>query len=287
MVDRTSKQTLTIQHRLDLRDLITVASSDNFDQLASWSNWGRRKVTIAAPGTGILTTKMGGGYWTVTGTSASAPLVSGVAGLIKSIQPSMDTKKVAKAIEDEARKVASLSGKVSSGGVVDAAGSLATVRGSSDQPTPRPIAGYGSGGTGPGGTFSTTPPRTTDTPGSNLPNLDQVRNSQPQEPRARQPIQSNFMCADCDPQGGGGGGSNHPTNDPNFSTARRKALNETGVEGVDLGSRNFNWSLPLVNLAGRAGLDLNLTLSYNSLVWTRDGSYIKYNADMGELLYFD
>ncbi len=29
------------------------------------------------------------------------------------------------------------------------------------------------------------------------------------------------------------------------------------------------------------GLDLNLTLFYNSLVWTKDGSYIKYNADLG------
>ena len=34
-------------------------------------------------------------------------------------------------------------------------------------------------------------------------------------------------------------------------------------------SQNFNWNLPLVNLPGRAGLDLALTLSYNSLVWTR------------------
>src|SRR6266545_3283897 len=38
---------------------------------------------------------------------------------------------------------------------------------------------------------------------------------------------------------------------------------------------------PIVSLPGRAGLDLNLTLSYNSLVWTRDGAYIKYNADLG------
>src|SRR6185369_11422656 len=58
--------------------------------------------------------------------------------------------------------------------------------------------------------------------------------------------------------------------------------NETGMqEGVDLGSRNFNWSLPLLSLQGRAGLDLNLTLTYNSLVWTKDGSYMKFNADLG------
>ncbi|HEU4930612.1 MAG TPA: S8 family peptidase, partial [Pyrinomonadaceae bacterium] len=58
-----------------LKDLIAVGASDNRDQLASWSNWGRRKVTVAAPGTNILTTQRGGGYWNVTGTSAAAPIV--------------------------------------------------------------------------------------------------------------------------------------------------------------------------------------------------------------------
>ncbi|MGH9958154.1 MAG: S8 family peptidase, partial [Pyrinomonadaceae bacterium] len=67
----------------NIHELISVASTDNLDQLASWSNWGRRRVTVAAPGVNLLTTQMGGGYWTVTGTSASAPLVSGIAGLIK------------------------------------------------------------------------------------------------------------------------------------------------------------------------------------------------------------
>jgi hypothetical protein len=72
------------------------------------------------------------------------------------------------------------------------------------------------------------------------------------------------MCADCDPQGGGGGSQYYPSGDPNFSTARNRPQNETGAPGVDLGSRNFNWSQPLLSLAGRAGLDLNLTLFYNS-----------------------
>lgn len=69
--------------------------------------------------------------------------------------------------------------------------------------------------------------------------------------------------------------------DPDFSVARDRPQDETGNPGVDLGSRNFNWSLPLVSLAGRAGMDLGLTLYYNSLVWTKDGSYIKCNADKG------
>ncbi|MEK6278780.1 MAG: S8 family serine peptidase [Acidobacteriota bacterium] len=265
-----------------LRDLITVAATDNFDRLATWSNWGTTKVTVAAPGIEVLTTKMGGGYWNVTGTSASAPLVTGVVGLITSAHPALNTHKVAKAINDEARKAASLFGKVSSGGVVSASASLGSLRGSSNQRPPTPTPGYGSGGTGPGGTFSTTPPApTTTNPGANLPNLDPSRTPATEQPRGSQTIQANLMCADCDPQGGGGGGSYYPAGDPNFSSARELPRNETGQSGEDLGSRNFNWSQPLVNLPGRAGMDLNLALTYNSLVWAKDGSNIKYNADFG------
>jgi YD repeat-containing protein len=67
----------------------------------------------------------------------------------------------------------------------------------------------------------------------------------------------------------------------NFSAARLDAANRTGSPGEDLASRNFNWSLPLVSLPGRAGLDLGLSLSYNSLVWTKSGSAIKFDADRG------
>jgi RHS repeat-associated protein len=189
---------------------------------------------------------------------------------------------VARAISDGARKTASLTGKVASGGVASAEGALAQVTGSGGQSFAFPTPGYGSGGTGPGGSFSTTPPPTTQRPpGVNLPNLDEMRNAKPQQPRAKAPIESNLMCADCDPYGGGGGAGNYPSGDPNFSGARGRPINETGEPGVDLGSRNFNWGMPLLHLPGRAGLDLDLTLFYNSLVWTRDGSYMKFNADLG------
>ena len=265
-----------------LQGVIAVAASDNFDRLASWSNWDARNVSVAAPGTNILTTQMGGGYWNVTGTSAAAPIVSGVAGLVKTFRPGTNVQLIARAISDGARKTASLSGKVASGGVVNAEGALANINGSARRSLPFPTPGYGSGGTGPGGGFSTTPPPTTSgAPGVDLPNLDEVRRAKPQEPKAKAPIESNLPCADCDPSGGGGGGSYYPPNDPNFSTARNKPSNDTGEDGVDLGSRNFNWRVPLLSLPGRAGFDLNLTLSYNSLMWTKDGSYMKFNADLG------
>ncbi len=66
-----------------------------------------------------------------------------------------------------------------------------------------------------------------------------------------------------------------------FASARFDASNRTGGEGVDLISRNFNWSLPLVSLPGRAGLDLGLSLAYNSLVWTRSGNSVLFDGDWG------
>lgn len=67
----------------------------------------------------------------------------------------------------------------------------------------------------------------------------------------------------------------------NFSTARLDPSNRTGGQGTDPLSRNYNWSVPLLGLPGRAGLDLGLGLSYNSLVWTKDGTGITFDADRG------
>lgn len=69
----------------------------------------------------------------------------------------------------------------------------------------------------------------------------------------------------------------------NFSAARIEPSNRTGEPGADLRSGNYHWSVPLLGLPGRSGLDLGLSLSYNSLVWTRDGSgtAISFDADRG------
>ena len=206
------------------------------------------------------------------GDSASAPLVRCVAVWMKSARPWVSGRKLRKHFPTEFVRCISLS-QVSSRRCRNAAGALQALPGSPGNPPTISPPGYGTGGRGPGGSFSTTPPpTTTGAPGANLPNLDQMRNSTPQQPQPRQPIQSNLVCADCDPLDGGGGGSYYPAGDPDFSVARERPEDEIGnpgVNGVDLGSRNFNWSLPLLSLPGRAGMDLNLTLYYNSLVWTR------------------
>jgi RHS repeat-associated protein len=110
--------------------------------------------------------------------------------------------------------------------------------------------------------------------GGRGPYFDAARSSATSMPIQEQlPIE----CADCDPGGRGGAGGS----DPYFGTARTRPTNETGDPGVTLGSRNFNWSMPLVSLPGRGGLDISISLFYNSLVWTKQGNSIEFNADHG------
>ncbi|MGH9801468.1 MAG: hypothetical protein ACRD82_13975, partial [Blastocatellia bacterium] len=56
-----------------------------------------------------------------------------------------------------------------------------------------------------------------------------------------------------------------------------------GGVGYNLDSRNYSFSLPVMSLAGRAGLNVGLGLNYNSKVWTKDsttGTMI-FNGDRG------
>ncbi len=68
----------------------------------------------------------------------------------------------------------------------------------------------------------------------------------------------------------------------NAETARVEPQNRTGNPGEDLLSGNFNFNIPIVNLPGRAGHDLNLTLAYNSKVWIKSSNYtIRFDMDYG------
>jgi len=46
-------------------------------------------------------------------------------------------------------------------------------------------------------------------------------------------------------------------------------------------ARDATWSVPLLSLPGRNGLDLGLALSYSSQVWTRSGPYLHFDEDNG------
>lgn len=68
-------------------NVLTISAVDSSDRLASFSNYGNPPVDFAAPGVSILSTKMGGGTTSMSGTSMAAPHV---AGLLLFGQPNPD-----------------------------------------------------------------------------------------------------------------------------------------------------------------------------------------------------
>ncbi len=70
----------------DLDNVVAVASVGPQGNLSVFSNRGGR-VLLAAPGEALLTTYPGGGYGAVSGTSFSAPMVTGAAALVWAWQP--------------------------------------------------------------------------------------------------------------------------------------------------------------------------------------------------------
>ncbi len=65
---------------------------------------------------------------------------------------------------------------------------------------------------------------------------------------------------------------------PSFAPLKSTRGGEVTVEG----SQSFTYSVPLFSISGRNGLDVNLTLYYNSFIWTVMGNSIVLNADRDE-----
>lgn len=95
--------------------VIPVGATDSGDNIASFSNTGPELASfgVVAPGVSIVTTDVGGGVTgSATGTSFSAPLVSGLAALLISAKPTLSPTQVRDALRGSAEGigVASLEG---------------------------------------------------------------------------------------------------------------------------------------------------------------------------------
>ena len=87
------------------------------------SNYGARRVEIAAIAMNYTTdvTKGGAGIYRLTGgTSNAAPVVSGVAALMLSVNPALTASQLKQILVRTAKPLPALQGKVKSGGIVDA-----------------------------------------------------------------------------------------------------------------------------------------------------------------------
>ncbi|HEX8162692.1 MAG TPA: S8 family serine peptidase [Pyrinomonadaceae bacterium] len=78
----------------DAANLIAVAASDSADNLSSFSSFGARLVSVAAPGSGILSTTPDSTYDFFQGTSMAAPHVAGLAALVCALDPQMDVSRL-------------------------------------------------------------------------------------------------------------------------------------------------------------------------------------------------
>jgi thermitase len=108
----------------DLPNVISVAALDRSDSLASFSNFGVKTVQVAAPGKEILSTWLNDSYREASGTSMATPYISGVAALIVAHEPKITVAKLRERLLKAVDKIDSLTGKIASGGRINAAKAL-------------------------------------------------------------------------------------------------------------------------------------------------------------------
>lgn len=108
----------------DLLNVISVAAINSSGNLAWFSNYGKRRVHVAAPGISILSTVPQNSYTTYSGTSMATPHVTGLSALLKSYNPSLEWHEIKNLILTGGKELPSLKGKTLTGKLISAGGSL-------------------------------------------------------------------------------------------------------------------------------------------------------------------
>ncbi len=100
----------------DLPNIISVAASNQSDNLVAFSNYGSRSVSLAAPGMSIVSTRLDDSYGSFSGTSAAASVVSGAAALVLSANADLTVDRLRDRILMNVDALPGLEGKVLTGG---------------------------------------------------------------------------------------------------------------------------------------------------------------------------
>ena len=131
----------------NLNQIISVAATTNTDNLAGFSNYGKTMVDVAAPGDHIASCAPNTRYVYLSGTSMATPHVSGLAVLLKSVQPGLSAQQIKQLIMQNVDPLSVLSGKTVSGGRINAKKAVqAATGGSSPAKTYNIITTAGLGG---------------------------------------------------------------------------------------------------------------------------------------------
>ena len=116
----------------DLQNIISVAATDQNDDLSTTnvagatfsSNYGADSVDVSAPGVNVLSATTGDNYIYMDGTSAASSFVTGLAGLLLSVNPDLTVAQLKELILDGVDPKPGLAGRLVTGGRINAFNSL-------------------------------------------------------------------------------------------------------------------------------------------------------------------
>ena len=136
-----NENTTTERYPAAFNDVISVASTTANDTKSSFSNYGSW-VKISAPGSAILSTEPFSDYGFQSGTSMATPLVAGLLGLMKSLNPGMPNPALINCLYSSAENIDPLNPGYETwlgAGRINAANAMACVSASLNNP---PVADF-------------------------------------------------------------------------------------------------------------------------------------------------
>jgi subtilisin family serine protease len=101
-------------------NILSVGAINRRGQAWSKTNFGAQSVHVLAPGEEVMTTSQDGGTRYATGTSLSAPLVTGLAVLMLSVNPNLSPEQIIQILEQSCQPLAPLSSMSRCQGTLDA-----------------------------------------------------------------------------------------------------------------------------------------------------------------------
>jgi subtilisin family serine protease len=123
----------------DIPNVISVAATNRFDDIASFSTFGARTVSIGAPGRSILSTTPNNTYSSFSGTSMASPHVAGAAALILSVNPGISTQNLRGVLAYSGDVLPGLQGKTTTGRRLNAYNALLAAS-ENDTTAPAPVS---------------------------------------------------------------------------------------------------------------------------------------------------
>lgn len=102
-----------------LENVLCVAAVNSKGNICEYSGYGQG-ADVAAPGKDILGIMPDGATTYSGGSSVAAACVTGIAALVKSVNPALDAAEIAAILKVGTKKLNALRGQVASGGIIDA-----------------------------------------------------------------------------------------------------------------------------------------------------------------------